>query len=171
MNPRLPGVRTLTIKKEEVLYDIANLAFVIADIHGSADAHAVHQTFDIIEGQNRDRIERVLSMSVAIVREVLSRGSAEGNFNRLPSSLLPSDIIFKIRASCHFNGDLKSVMVILREIIHEYLVCRVLADWLSVTLPSLAGVWREKAALQLERLERLAVSLAQRGWRRLRLFP
>ena len=119
--------------RKNIHYDIANLCFVIADIHGEAGEHAVHQTADVCESGNIDRINEVLRVALAAVERVLA----------------PVE-----KYLCHAPKRLWTL-------VHEYLVCRGVADWLSVTLPQLAAVWREKAQLVLDAIAAEAATLAK----------
>ena len=119
------------ICREEVLHDVASMAYVAADIReGKLTPHALHQTFDICEGGNLDRVTRVMDIAEAELRSVLRE------FNiTLPDS----------------GEEKEGYAVLLRMYAHEYVVARILADWLSVTLPESAGVWQEKADDALSR--------------------
>lgn len=45
----------------------------------------------------------------------------------------------------------------LQELIREFLVCRVLHGWLSVTLPEAAAMWHERAEALLDRLKSISI--------------
>lgn len=100
--------------RKAVLYDVANLAYVVGDVReGEYSAHSLHHTFDICAPGNIDRVNRVLSLAVAEVEAIL---------NQLSST------------HCCFGSD-KTMEKLIRNLVHEYLVARVLTDWLTVAFP------------------------------------
>lgn len=124
--------------RKRVLYDVGNLAFVVADVREDKhSAHSLHQTFDILESGNIDRVNGILDLASAEVGVLLNRHIQSG-------------------ATCKVNSPEDRLK---RELVHQFLVARVLADWLSITLPEAAGVWKEKAA---EAFDALAASLRGR---------
>lgn len=164
----------ITIKKESVLHDVANLAFVIADIHGNADAHAVHQTFDIVEEGNIDRVARIMGLAFSEIETVMSPVMSP---RRLPSRLKDRSAVardYSLTLRDDLCGEMAVEAVAIHRIMQEFMVCKVLADWLSVTLPSLSGIWKEKAQLCLtalrEAVGRITPSTNRRTYR-LRLLP
>ena len=113
------------VDRERVLRDVANLAYVAADIReGRFKPHELHQTFDICEGENLERIDHIIDIATEELKHLFG-----DNLNcRRPESKLMA---------------LYS---------HEFVVARVLGDWLSLTLPEAAGVWQEKARDIYDRL-------------------
>ena len=55
------------------------------------------------------------------------------------------------------NGQLTTENCKYRELIREFLVCRVLHGWLSVTLPEAAAMWHERAEALLDRLKSISI--------------
>lgn len=129
----------IELSREWLHYDIAGMAYVVADIkEGVRDAHTLHQTFDICSGDNALRTDRILDLSFAEVAAMLrrvARGESDAGGYRL----------------CFRRGTVdKAAATLLREAVREYLVARVLADRLAVTLPEAAPPWEAKAARALE---------------------
>ena len=112
------------LNRQSLLHDIANLAFVIADIHSEADEHARHQLTDICQEGNIDRVSRMMGLAYCIARETL-----------------------KPLRDIKRNTAIRGNCITLNQLVHEFIVCSVLADWLSITIPAAAGVWKEKAQL------------------------
>lgn len=143
----------ITFSKESLLHDISNIAYVIADVNGRADPHAVHQTFDIVERGNIDRVARMLCLAFAVAGEVLSPLLREKRPWKITDETAePRNLIL------HFSPAFRLKEILLRLIetaTREFLVCHVIADWLTITLPDLAPLWREKANLQLNLLHSL----------------
>ena len=69
--------RELVFSKEALLYDISSMAYVAGDIRADKmSAHSLHQTFDICEAGNIDRVNRLLSLAFSEVGLVM-RGVTE----------------------------------------------------------------------------------------------
>ena len=135
----------LSFKREELLYDAGNYSYVEGDIMKSEDEHAKHQVFDIVQNGNVDRVTRVLNLAHSECVEMLfpytndeirSDGCMlDDKFAEFESY----DIILSLPQ--YFS---MTTVRLLKDIIHEYLVCRVLADWMSITNPSSQKKWEEK---------------------------
>lgn len=133
----------LCFKREGLLHDISNLAYVAADVGGEGRApHELHQAFDICEEGNVERVDRVLHLRFSEVRVLLGpllkpvRGVAhegEGSSRNC-------------RMVLQFRPNAVSAVLTLRikEVVREYLVAMALADWLALTLPGSEGVWKER---------------------------
>ena len=149
-----------TIKKEALLYDIENMAYVIADT-GSTD-HGLHRVTDICQKWNIDRVSRVLGLAYSKVNSVLSPILCI----RVPQrdcdrSARVHDYIFEFRREGDYviSG---STLLKLKETIHEYMVCFTLTDWLEVTMAGAGDVWRERASLAISALTACVSSLTSR---------
>lgn len=136
---------TISFSRDELLYDISNMAYVVGDISaGSASPHSLHQTFDICEKGNIDRIDRLLGNAFAeagtILRKVTVTPPDEereiGNSDPYPAVYRLTLLRGKVSEDWRIR---------LKEAVHEYMVARALHGWLSVTLPEAADVWEAKA--------------------------
>ena len=139
---------TMTLLAEELLHDIANMAYVEGDLMDSGDGHAAHQVRDICEDGNRERVLRVISMAVAKCRErlypytredaadgALLDNTPEEREEYVISLLLPEDFS-------------KTTLDYLAKLLHEYITCTALADWLTIANtanPQSAAAWAAKA--------------------------
>lgn len=93
--------------RKAVLYDVANLAYVVGDVREDAySSHSLHQLFDICEPGNIDWVNRVLDTALADV------------------ALIVGDCKYTVARRRY-----------IRSLVHEYLVARVFSDWLQVALP------------------------------------
>lgn len=109
---------------ESVVQDVANLVYVIADVReGQYDAHSLHHTFDLCAPGNIDRAHRILDLAGAEV-EALLYGGDKGMAG------------VKFRGGTAKRGD-RIRWQLIERLVHEYLVARVLADWLAVAFPPL----------------------------------
>jgi len=136
---------TLTFKRSELLYDIQNNAFVEGDIMTPANEHLQHQTQDVVEDGNVDRVSRVLCLAHAECVELLypyTKEAVDDTETRNDIKDAPENYVITLTVPETFS---KSTCNILVGYIHEYLVCRALADWLSITKPEAADQWQIKA--------------------------
>lgn len=135
---------TLVFRREQLLYDISNYAFVEGDIMGEDAEHARHQVKDIAEEGNVDRVNRVLNLAHDECVEQLYPYTNEEveDGERLDDTLVAPEeytIVLKLP-----EGFAKSTLKLERTLIHEYMVCRVLQDWLSITFANSAQNWERK---------------------------
>lgn len=136
---------TLTFKRQELIYDAANYSFVEGDIMKADDEHARHQVFDIAEKGNIDRVTRVLNLSHAECVEMLFPYTKEdiADGQEALTDVLTAPEEYHIVLNLPVGFSLTTVRL-LQNLIHEYLVCRVLADWMSITNPNSEANWERK---------------------------
>lgn len=165
---------SLVFYLDELLYDIRNIAFIegnARELRGGGDQHL---TYDIAEGGNLDRVRRVLDLAFSQVQDALypytrsplSEGTSEQHHR---DDVLEADreeytlclvvpAMLSRHALCH-----------LERWIHEWLVCRVLADWMSLIGEPSYQLWLEKA--ELARGEALRVIRKRAGKIRRKMSP
>lgn len=182
----------LTFKREELLYDIRNNAYVEGDVMQANTEHDRHQVQDIGEDGNIDRVTRVLDLAHAECAEALfpytkenveqetemddtptyvepveeTDAAASGTVadddehyalsydegdeeftNEIPASKPTGDYVIRLLVPDEYS---KTTVRLIVRYIHEYMVCRVLADWLSITNPPAAANWKAKQDDALE---------------------
>lgn len=124
---------TITFLRDELLYDIKNMAFVEGDIIHTNDEHDRHQIMDICEDGNIDRVSRILDFAISKCRELLfpfTKTKVE-DASVLDDKLeVPDKYEINMLVPDDFS---RSSALYLEKLIHEYLVCTVLSDWLSIT--------------------------------------
>lgn len=149
----------LIFKRSEILYDVSNYSFIEGDIMKSDDEHLKHQVFDIGQKGNVDRVIRILSLAHAECVEMLFPYTNRETSNIILDNILSEPEEYHI-TMCIPNNFSETTVELLKNLIHEYLVCRVLEDWMSITKPESQANWREK----LEAAKRkILVSLTSRG--------
>lgn len=182
----------MTFKREELLYDIRNNAYVEGDVMQVKTEHDRHQVQDIGEDGNIDRVTRVLDLAHAECEEALfpytkenveqetemddtptfvePTADAEGTVaepegetpegetsgtvddeeeftDETPEEKPTGDYVIRLLVPDEYS---KTTVRLIVRYIHEYMVCRVLADWLSITNPPAAANWKEKQDDALE---------------------
>lgn len=136
---------TLTFLREQLLYDIKNYAYVESHVMPPETEHAKHMVADVGEEGNVDRVTRVLDLGVSLCREMLYPWAKREIENT------EYDDTFAERKQYVITMNVPSTMsqttlAFVERLIHEYLVCRGVADWLSITNPQKAETWLAKAA-------------------------
>ncbi|QJR55522.1 hypothetical protein GN309_12350 [Phocaeicola dorei] len=136
---------TLTFKRSELLYDVENCSFVEGDIMETENEHARHQVFDIGQSGNVNRVTRVLNLTHAECVEMLypyTKQEISDEQEALDDILVaPEEYHIVLTLPEDFS---LSTVKLLKHLIHEYLICKVLADWMSITNPSSKANWEEK---------------------------
>ena len=156
----------MKIRRKALLYDIANMAYTIADT-GEDNRHTLHRVRDICEDGNIDRVNRILQLAYTKVLTVLLPIGAPPRLEG--ASAL--DFFFHLRKDGALKFSLtKERIMHIKETVHEFMVSMVLYDWLSITLPEAADVWKFKFETCLEALSDLvsevSISSFLRGFRR-----
>ena len=109
------------------------------------DEHARHQVFDITQNGNVDRVTRVLNLAHAECVEMLfpyTKQELPDRQDSLNDKLIAPEeyhIVMNLP-----NGFSFTTVKLLQSMLHEYLVCRVLSDWMSITNPSSQANWEAK---------------------------
>ena len=133
-NTRLP-TRTvkLVFKREQLLYDIGNYAFVEGDIMPVKEEHERHQVMDVAQEGNIDLATRILNLAHSEVVEALYPYTKEPIVDEeIFDDNLEEPDEYEINITVPQTYSRTSVKY-LRWLIHEYLVYRVLYEWMSLT--------------------------------------
>ncbi len=142
---------TMVFKRESLLYDIAHLGYVEGEVQEAS--HATHQTQDIIEDGNGDRITRVLDLVYAECQEMLmpySKQELSEDITLTDEFKEADEYTITLSVPKTFS---RTTAVLLKSLIHEYMVARALYEWLSITKPKAAEVWLEKTTELSARIE------------------
>lgn len=135
----------LTFGREQLLYDIKNYAYVESHVLPPDAEHARHMVADVGEEGNVDRVTRVLDLGVAMCREMLYPWAKKDiGKTELDDTLTEREqyvIVMNVPSTMS-----QTTLTLLERQIHEYLVCRGVADWLSITNPQKSETWLAKAA-------------------------
>lgn len=150
---------TLRFKWQELLYDIENYSFVEGDIMNVDDEHIRHHVLDVGQSGNIDRVKRVLNLAHAECVEMLfpyTKENVPEDVNILDNALTASQT-YDIDLNLPDGFSLTTVKL-LKNLIHEYLVSRVLSDWFSITKPSSHANWENKFQYLKSKIQRSLVS-------------
>lgn len=161
---------TLNFRREELIYDAANYSFVEGDLLGDEDEHARYQVFDIAQEGNVNRVTRVLNLAHAECVEMLfpyTERDVRGGEDLDDVLVAPEVYRIELKLPAGFS---QTTVQLLEHLIHEYLVCRVLADWMSITKPSSEGNWENKLRNMKMRIQTSLVSRMGKVNRKLKPF-
>lgn len=146
-------------KRSELVYDAENYSFVEADIMDADKEHARHQVYDIGQEGNIDRVSRVLNLAHAECVEMLypyTKEEVEEDDCELCDTLR-HPCVYRIEMSLPEGFSMTTVRL-LKQLIHEYMVCRVLADWMSITNPDSQKNWEDKIRTAKGKIQTALVS-------------
>ncbi len=135
----------LTFLREHLLYDIENYAYVESHVMAPDTEHAKHMVADVGEEGNVDRVTRVLDLGVSMCREMLYPWAKREIDNKELDDRLKERQQYVIVMNVPTTMS-QTTLTLVERLIHEYLVCRGVADWLSITNPQKAETWLAKAA-------------------------
>ncbi len=135
---------SLTFSREQLLYDIKNYAYVESHVMSPDTEHARHMVADVGEEGNVDRVTRVLDLGVAKCREMLYPWAKMSISNTEFNDTLQEQAQYRIDMTVPATMS-ETTLFFVERYIHEFLVCRGVSDWLSITNPQKSEVWMEKA--------------------------
>jgi hypothetical protein len=142
-----PKAVSLVFKREQLLYDIGTYAFVEGDIMVVGDEHERHQVMDVTQSGNIDIATRILNLAHSEVVEMLYPYTKEPvtpdeSFDDELDE--PEEYMIDLRLPLTFS---RTSVKYLRWLIHEYMVSRVLQEWMGLTNlanPQSKKNWEEK---------------------------
>lgn len=146
---------TLVFRREALLYDVENIAYTIGDTLKTDDAHERHQIQDIGQDGNVDRATRILDLVHAGCVEALypyTKTECEDGMSLDDAFAEAQLYTITLNVPKKFSA---STAKFLEQLIHEYMVCAVLADWLTITHADLAEMWQGKAQAALDKAKEI----------------
>ncbi len=136
---------TLVFRREQLLYDVKNYAYVESHVMAAETEHGKHMVADVGEEGNVDRVTRVLDLGVSMCREMLYPWAKRDIDKTELDDTLKERTEYRIEMSV--PGTLsQTTLTLIEGLVHEYLVCRGVADWMSITNAQKADTWLAKAA-------------------------
>ena len=135
----------ITIVRKEVLQDVADCAYVEGDVLKTEDEHDRHQIQDIVEDGNVERVTRVMDLTFAEIREMLYPYTKQEVTcgNRIDDIYAEAEIYpLEMTVPAAFS---QTTLDLIKELAHELMVDRVMADWMSIVNPQKAASWNDKA--------------------------
>jgi hypothetical protein len=136
---------TLNFERKNLLYDIENYAYVEGDIMPADNENTRHQVIDIGQEGNVDRVTRILDLAYAECVEFLYPYTKEMCENLITQgNELQETDVYVIEMAVDYDFSQTTINLI-SKLIHEYMVCRALGDWLRITNPANRSDWNSRA--------------------------
>lgn len=137
-------IAVLTFKRDQLLYDIKNNAYIEGSVMETESNHNRHMVQDVGEEGNVDRVTRVLDLTVAKCKELLYPFTKhEIHRSELDNKLREPGVYgIVLQLPRDFS---QTTLYLFEKLIHECLVCEVVADWMSITNTEKAEKWKTKA--------------------------
>lgn len=153
----------MKLLKKALIYDISNMAYMIADT--GDNHHTLHRVRDICEEGNISRVSRILGSAYATILNLLSPILEASGLNPdRDLSAKPRDYEIKFKSGLNFRHSITpEIKLRIKEMSHEYMMSMVLADWLAMTLPPAADVWKFRAENAIDSLSGILLSVVSSG--------
>lgn len=142
--PDRPKSVTLIFKREELLYDITNYAYVEGDMMKTDSPHDRHQVQAVDEDGNKDCITRALDLAFAECVEACYPYSKEDVTEEvvMDDELKDEgDYILRLQVPDSFS---QTTVDLLLRLIHKLLVYHAIKEWMSLTKPESMSLWQAK---------------------------
>ena len=136
----------IALLSSELLYDIGSMCYVEGDLAERDTGKDMHQVIDGIVGENKNRILRMLNLSVTKLCELLfpfCKSETEKLELRDDALIEEYSYGFTLQVPNDFS---ESSVNRLTALMHEYMVSFVMADWMSITKPGAEEKWLMKCA-------------------------
>lgn len=160
----------ITIVRGEVLKDVANCAYVEGDVLKTEDEHDRHQIQDIVEDGNVERVTRVMDLTFAEIREALyPYTKQEVTCGTRIDNIYGEAEIYPLEMTVPSTFS-QTTLNLIKELAHELMVDRVMADWMSIVNPQKALSWNEKADNARKRVKEVLAARTGRVRRTLSPF-
>lgn len=146
----------MKFKRQQLLYDINNYAYIESDLIGDDNQHAKHVTADIGAEGNIDRVSRILSLVHCQVIEKLYPWTKRAPVTEEISDELeePDEYVIELTVPEWVS---RTTLQLLSRLIHEYMVYRALSDWLSISNAKASANWLMKANEAASEIERTKI--------------
>lgn len=160
------GVK-LNFSRKELLYDIQNYAYIEGHVMGEENQHAQHTLVDIAEEGNVDRVTRILNLTHAAAVEMLYPYTKQEPIEEEVNDMFeePENYVIDMEVPKTFS---RTTINLLSRLIHEYMVYKVLHDWLSIINPKAANNWLEKSEEAEKRIDTIKHSRTSAFTRKIR---
>lgn len=139
--------KTITVDfilgRDNLLYDIANEAYIEGDLMPDEADKVKAILQDLTQDGNIDKTNRTMNIAVSECEEMLypytNREIQAGDIDNRPAA--PTEYHITARFPDTFS---QTTADLLKGLLHEYVVGRVLADWLGSTKPEIVPKWLDR---------------------------
>lgn len=136
----------IDLLREQLLYDIENYAYVEGNVVEVPSAEDRAMVIDIAQEGNIDRVNRILNLAYSELVEIMfpyTKERCEDEEIRNDIITEPSEYTIRLSMPTMFS---KTSVNLLANLCHEYMVCRVLSDWLNMTKHEAWQSWQLRLA-------------------------
>lgn len=142
----------LTFSIDDILSSIRNLSFVQWDVAAAEIDAAKELIADILEDANVPRVNEIITVAIRECEQTLfsfvKQEAADGEVigDSTPTGTYEIDMLVP-------KGYSRTTLQSIRDLIKEYVVCRVLQDWIGIVNPPLSVGWAERSNRMLSQIE------------------
>lgn len=143
----------LSFKRSQLIYDIANYSFIEGEVLDLSQYHSRQVIQDVAQQGKIDRLTRIIDLTVALATEALfpfTKKTIERDKVCLDDTL-HEDRIYWIELALPTDFS-RTTLILLEKLIHEFIVCRAMAEWMSITNPPKTEPWTLKANAMLDEI-------------------
>lgn len=135
--------KTMVLQQEELVQDIRNSAYIVADAVPTENPDDRGRIRDIAELNNRENMFRWMDLAVGMVANFLTLWSARYDRN----NTLVSDR-YKELPCYHIHMEVplsfpENTFIYAKDLAHQFIVSKVLYEYLKIVFPDAAAVWKE----------------------------
>ena len=137
---------TMSFHRRELLHDIQNYSFVDGEILPDEAQCIKHLLQDILEPGNIDRVNRMLDLGYTECLDALyPYTKVDVKDGESTDDKQSTTDVYVIEMNVP-EGYSRTTLSHLTNLIHEYLVCRVVGDWGTIANPQGSALWLHKLA-------------------------
>lgn len=162
-------VALLMFKRDQLLYDVKNYAYIEGSVMDTESNHNRHMVEDVGEVGNVDRVTRVFDLCIAKCKELLYPYTKHNISMSALDDKLSERGVYGIVMKVPLDYS-QTTLNLQEKLIHEFLVCEAVADWMSITNPAKAETWKVKASAAEGKIKESLNSRMMRRRRRLAPF-
>lgn len=163
-------IAALAFRREELQYDIDNLAYIEGSVlPKETEPHNRHMVQDVGQDGNNDRVTRVLDLETARVKEMLYPFTKHDIHRKELDDALKAPGTYGVILELPDTFS-QTTLNLLEKQIHEYLVYRVMEDWMGLTNPAKVEAWALKAEKAKDDIRRAMQARTKRLRRKLHPF-
>ena len=136
----------LGFKRSQLLYDIANCCYIEGDLLGREEFERARMIQDVAQAGNVDRVTRIIDLSVS---QCVERMYPFTRRELMRDRSMRDDVLeneqeywIGLRVPEDFS---ETTLDYLEKLIHEFIVCRAMEEWMSITNTGKREIWGEKA--------------------------
>ena len=136
--------KTMVLQQEELVQDIRNSAYIVADAVPTENPDDRGRIRDIAELNNREKMFRWMDLGVGMVANFLTKWSARyQEENTLVSDRYKELPCYHIHIEVP-KGFPENTFIYAKDLAHQYIVSYVMYSYLKLVYPDAAAVWKEE---------------------------